>query len=284
MELCLNRSTLDSATPPDVFVHAARSAGFRAVELSSARLREAVARSPELCRIFTEGEVVPVHGGWNVRMHWPRERFFAAVGDVDGAMAFAVSLGSRSGTLDLPRPPLGDDPHRWRDDMIERLRAIGRLAVRNGLRVMLEFNGLWNRDASTDTGYRTLRAAVELVEEADVPSLGVLLDTFHWHASAGTAQDLAAIPSGLPIFVHVNDAPPLPLDQLDDAQRRLPGEGVIALNEFLTALADRGHEGPLSIELKTPELHAMEPTKAARHVHTVVSRTLGAFVEAEAQV
>jgi sugar phosphate isomerase/epimerase len=92
----------------------------------------------------------------------------------------------------------------------------------------------------------------------------VLLDTFHCHASGLTAEDLALIPPGTPLFVHLNDAPPLPVGLLADTQRLLPGQGVIDLKGLLRGLTGRGYDGPVSIELKNPGLHALPLEQAAR--------------------
>ena len=72
------------------------------------------------------------------------------------------------------------------------------------------------------------------------------------------------MPAGMPLFVHINDAPPGDIMTLDDSMRVLPGEGVIDLTGFLGAIAARGYDGPVSIELFSERLRAMSPEDAAQ--------------------
>jgi len=97
--------------------------------------------------------------------------------------------------------------------------------------------------------------------------LGVLLDAYHWHLSGGTVSEIAAIPTGMPLFVHINDAPPGDVTTLDDSMRVLPGEGVIDLTAFLAAIAARGYDGPVSIELFSERLRAMPAEEAAQRAY-----------------
>ena len=95
----------------------------------------------------------------------------------------------------------------------------------------------------------------------------MLLDAYHWYLSGGTAGEIAAIPAGTPLFVHINDAPPGDVATLDDSMRLLPGEGVIDLDAFLGAIAARGYDGPVSLELFSERLRALPPEEAARRAY-----------------
>ena len=81
----------------------------------------------------------------------------------------------------------------------DRLAAVSDLASQYGLRAVLEFFP-W-------TVVPDLSAAVRIVEAAERPALGILVDTLHFNRSASTFDELDRIsPSRLP-FVHVADAP-----------------------------------------------------------------------------
>jgi len=64
----------------------------------------------------------------------------------------------------------------------------------------------------------------------------------------------------------VNDAlPGIPLDELPDTHRALPGEtGVIDLRGFLQALARLSYSGPVMVEPFSPRLKEMSPEDAVR--------------------
>jgi sugar phosphate isomerase/epimerase len=81
----------------------------------------------------------------------------------------------------------------------DRLAAISDLASQYALRAVLEFFP-W-------TVVPDLSAAVTIVEAAERPALGILVDTLHFNRSASTFGELDGIsPLRLP-FVHVADAP-----------------------------------------------------------------------------
>jgi sugar phosphate isomerase/epimerase len=60
-------------------------------------------------------------------------------------------------------------------------------------------------------------------------------------------------------IVHVNDAPQKPPSLVEDADRLLPGDGVIALASLLRGLSDGGYAGPFSLETFNPRHWAEDP-------------------------
>ncbi|WP_329431167.1 sugar phosphate isomerase/epimerase (plasmid) [Streptosporangium sp. NBC_01495] len=270
MRLCLNRVTLAENTSPALFLRAAHAAGFGLVEMSARRLAEALQADDGVRDLLGPGGVVPIHGGWSIRSHWQEAAFRAALPIVAREMEFVAALGSRSGALVLPRPDLGGPAAPGRTVLVDRIRRVCDLAADRGLNVVVEFIGL-HPHRLTDAALgdqapcRTLADALDIVARVERPNAGILIDTFHWHASGATPADLAQVPAEMPLVVHLNDAPPIPAAALDDSQRLLPGHGVIDLMGLLGALHARGYTGPLSIELKNPHLHAMAPVRAAEY-------------------
>jgi sugar phosphate isomerase/epimerase len=113
----------------------------------------------------------------------------------------------------------------------DRLAAISDLASHYGLRAVLEFFP-W-------TVVPDLRAALRVVEAADRPALGVLVDTLHFNRSGSRLDDLDRISASRLPFVHVSDAPvqsSYTTEELLHAARveRLPpGEGGIDIKRIL---------------------------------------------------
>lgn len=270
MRLCLNRVTVSPRATGEEFIRAAHAAGFGAVELSARRLTDAVTSDPGVRDLLGENGVVPVHGGWSIRLHWDTSAFTIALPTVAAEMAFAASLGSRSGALVLP-PAIED-----RAKLVERIRSVAGLAADHGLDVVCEFIGAVpaGTDHAGGRACQTLGDALGIMETVQMPNAGILLDTFHWHASGGTAADLTSVPAGMPLVVHLNDAPPRGADGLGDEMRLLPGHGVIDLHGFLTALRARAYAGPLSVELKNPVLHAMSVQQAAHRAYAAAAAVL----------
>ncbi len=81
----------------------------------------------------------------------------------------------------------------------DRLAAVSDLASQYGLRAVLEFFP-W-------TVVPDLGSAVRIVEAAERPALGILVDTLHFNRSASTFDDLDRISASRLPFVHVADAP-----------------------------------------------------------------------------
>lgn len=264
MQPCLHPATLDPGLDLPTFARVAADAGFLCIEYAARRLLDYDGDDRATLRaLLNETTIVPVHCGWSAGLRSTRADFDAALSRTEEEMAFAARFGSRSGTLVLPfrREPNVPDPDDA--DTLDRIRQIADRAAAHRLNVVLEFVGLHIPDAPLHT-HHDLRSTVALIERVGRPNVGVLLDVYHWHLSGGTVAEIAAIPVGTPLFVHINDAPPGDVATLDDSMRLLPGEGVIDLPAFLGAIAARGYDGPVSVEIFSARLRAMPPAEAAR--------------------
>jgi sugar phosphate isomerase/epimerase len=237
------------------------------MEASARGLLNFVADDPDALRTLLAGNnVTPVHCGVSAGLRSTRADFDAALPRADEEMAFVTQYGARSSTLVLPfrREPNVPDPDEA--DSVDRIQRLAARAAGHGLRLVLEFVGLHIPDAPPNT-YHDLASTLALLERVSAPNVGVLLDAYHWYLSGGTVAEIAAIPAGTPLFVHINDAPAGDVATLTDAMRVLPGAGVIDLDGFLGAIAARGYDGPVSIELFSEELRALEPADAARRAY-----------------
>ena len=105
-----------------------------------------------------------------------------------------------------------------------------------------------------------------MLELADAvgPNAGLLVDIFHCHCSGTTWETLAAIPGQRIVLAHLNDAPKVPVAQVNDRNRLLPGQGGLDIAGFLAALHKTGYAGPVSLEVFSNELRAMAPADAAK--------------------
>jgi sugar phosphate isomerase/epimerase len=262
MEPCLHPATLRPGLDVPTLMRVAGGAGFRFIE-SSARALKALGGAAAINALWQETGVSPVHAGWSAGLRSSRADYEAALPETEAEMEFAARCGVRSSTLVLPfrREPNVPDPDDA--DTVDRIQHIAALAEPYGLTVVLEFVGLHIPDAPPNTCH-DLRATLDLLARVGRENVGVLLDSYHWYLSGGTVAEVAAIPPGTPLFVHINDAPAGDVATLTDAMRVLPGEGLIDLDGFLGTIAARGYEGPVSIELFSERLRAMETAEAAR--------------------
>ena len=185
-----------------------------------------------------------------------RERDFLTAGEALGARALtAVALGPE---------PLGTER------IAEAFGGLCDRAAARGLRVHLEFLP-WTELSDAE-------AALAVVETADHPAGGLLLDTWHHFRSGSDARRLAALPGARIGAVQLSDAPRAPeADPADETlhRRLLPGEGDIDLVGIVRALDAVGCRTPLGVEVFSDALAQLPPDDAARRAADAARRVLG---------
>jgi sugar phosphate isomerase/epimerase len=151
---------------------------------------------------------------------------------------------------------------------VERLGPCAKILADHGCRLGLEFIGPKSMRVGRRYSFvRTMEQMLELCERVG-PNCGLLVDSWHWHTSLGTVEELRTLTNSQVVYVHVNDAPPgIDVDQQQDTTRRLPGEtGVIDIGGFMDALRRIGYDGPVVPEPFDKRLKAMTPEQAAETV------------------
>jgi sugar phosphate isomerase/epimerase len=164
--------------------------------------------------------------------------------------------------LVLTGPALGDDSRRV---VIEGLQDVAAAAADAGVRLGLEPG---HPAQHTSVSFvSTVADAVELLEEAGLDDVGLMLDTYNlWHEPAASLAAVAGRVTGL----HVADEPPEP----DRTDRVLPGEGGPRSAEHIAALRAAGWDGYLDVEIfSTPDAFwALPVDEAARRAYAAISR------------
>lgn len=128
------------------------------------------------------------------------------------------------------------------------LRELGDLAAERNLRIGYEALA-WGRHVNDH------RDAWEIVRRADHASVGLILDTFHTLARKIPVESIQAIPPDKIFLVQVADAPLVDMDMLSWSRhlRNFPGQGALALDDFMQALMVTGYDGYLSLEVFNDE-------------------------------
>lgn len=160
-----------------------------------------------------------------------------------------------------------------------RLRACAEILESHGQRFGLEYvapHTAWT--SGRQPFIHTMSEMKELEAAMGTNNLGIQLDSWHWYNAQETAADIESLCGKGVITVDFNDAPRLPLDQLQDDHRELPAAtGVIPAKEFLGALVAIGYDGPIQAEPFNAQLRAM-PLDAA--VAAAAAAIRKAFAEA----
>jgi sugar phosphate isomerase/epimerase len=142
-----------------------------------------------------------------------------------------------SGVVCLTGP--GED----RDTVVAGLQVIGEEAARLGLRIGLE---PVNRIGGEDwTMISSLSEAVELLDDADRPALGIQFDTWHVWNTPGLVDDIERYVHRF-VGVHIADWNEPTRGWCD---RVLPGDGVADLPQILGVLDRVGWDGYYDLEI-----------------------------------
>ncbi len=123
------------------------------------------------------------------------------------------------------------------------LHELAELAEPYGVKLALEFVGYPNCSVNT------LGQAYDIVQEVNRPSVGLVLDCFHFHAMNSSLEDLKRMDAKHIFVFHIDDCEDLPVGALRDHQRVWPGEGAIDLDRILATLKEIGYGEMVSIEL-----------------------------------
>lgn len=194
------------------------------------------------------------------------------------ACARAASIGCSNLVVTAPKANGSHDPDATRAATARSLRSVANLAEEAGVRVAFEFVG------TPDSAVRTLAAAREIVREAGDERIGLVIDAFHFHNGASTWAMFEALDPSLIVIARLEDADKRPLDQLGDADRLLPGDGVLALRDFVRNLESTGYAGVYSIELHRSPYERWEPRRLARAARESMEAVCAEVEEAEGRL
>jgi 4-hydroxyphenylpyruvate dioxygenase len=131
------------------------------------------------------------------------------------------------------------------------LAELGERAGKRGLRIGFEALA-WGRHIND------YRDAWEAVRRADHKAVGVVLDSFHTLARKTDLKAIRSIPRDRIFLVQVADAPVLDMDPLSWSRhfRNFPGQGDLAVLDFMEALQATEFDGLLSLEIFNDQFRA----------------------------
>jgi sugar phosphate isomerase/epimerase len=245
----------------------ARRTGYQAMDFGCREVEDALAARPGLSAagLWAELGLRPgMAGGVPIPDPFaPDAEFDRGLADVPGRAAAAAAAGATQVGLvlrnrsDLPEP-------ESRALVGRRLRRIGEALAPAGLRLAVEFIGV--RHLWTNLAHPFAQRYTELLsvlEDTGRDNVGFLLDSYHWYGAEASLEDVASTPRERIVYLHVNDAKPGPASAIQDADRLLPGEGVIDLAGWFRAVARTGYDGCVAPEVLGPRMQGMTSEQAA---------------------
>jgi 4-hydroxyphenylpyruvate dioxygenase len=140
-----------------------------------------------------------------------------------------------------------DDPARAAAD----LSLLAERAARRGIKIAYEALS-WGRNV------KRWRQAWEIVQRADHPALGLVLDSFHTLVLGDTLAGIEDVPAEKIFFMQLADAPLLNMDVLSWSRhyRNFPGQGDLDVTGFVRDALRAGYAGPLSLEIFNDDFRA----------------------------
>ncbi|MBG87006.1 MAG: xylose isomerase [Verrucomicrobiales bacterium] len=149
----------------------------------------------------------------------------------------------------------------------KRLREVTKVLAGHGLRFGLEYVGTWKNWTSDQHPFiHSMAETKELIAEIDQPTLGFVLDSWHWFTAGESDKDLLTLKNKDIVACDLNDAPKgLAIKEQIDNRRELPAAtGVIDVASFLKALAGIGYDGPVRAEPFNQPLRKLDDDPAAK--------------------
>lgn len=256
-------------------VQALSDAGASAVELWLTKVEQfAEAHSPEQARkALADRGITPVAASYQGGLLGPdaetrkthRDQFMRRL---DLCQAVGCSLLT-------VLPELTGTAASLAPGTVDRLAEAAEWAEGHGTRLGLEFR-------ASCPWVNNLQTALALVEASGKPNLGIVLDAWHFALGPSKYEDLALLDPSRLFLVQVCDLAGAARELATDADRILPGEGELPLQNLLGHLHSIGYEGPVSLEAPNPRLWQVSPSQVADLGWQALGRTLSQALKAKA--
>ena len=149
-------------------------------------------------------------------------------------------------------------------------RRVGEVVSRYGLRIALEFN-------SVHPVIDSLAAGRKVVEYADHPACGLLLDAYHLEKCGDGGRSFADMPAEEIFAFQFSDVPHDAVRSSAGAaatDRLPPGAGRVRWADVFGLLRDKQYSGYLSYEGPNPAAWARSPVEVAREAAVATRRVL----------
>ena len=206
----------------------------------------------------------PAVVGLPVNFRKDEATFQAELKELPAAVKFAVDIGCPRMTtwvMSSSERPKSEE----RKVLKDRFGACAEVMAKQGVRFGLEYLGpLHLRKRFAHEFIYRMDEMLDFAKECG-PSVGVLLDSWHWRHADGTLDDIIDAGEQSIVHVQVADAPAgVPPEKIVDSERLMPGEGAIDWSGFFGALKQIGYEHGISPEVFGRGLKNMLPEDGAR--------------------
>ena len=166
--------------------------------------------------------------------------------EVHGAAALARGLGASWVVVQPGERPDGADEREAGREARFTLETLSRAGERYDVGIALMPLGMaW-------ASLRTVGQAVDVIEAVGRRSLGLAVDTFHFHAGGSTLDQLRRCRPRALALLRLADAPPGEREALRETQRLPPGEGVAPIAAIVATARVLGADVPAAVHVALP--------------------------------
>ncbi|MBC2187371.1 2-keto-myo-inositol isomerase [Listeria booriae] len=154
---------------------------------------------------------------------------------------------------------------------IEVLQELSNIAESHGVKIALEFVG------HPECTVNTFEDAYDIVQAVNRDNVGLVFDSFHFHAMGSNIENLKKA-DGSKIFIfHIDDTEDFQIGLLTDDDRVWPGHGAIDLEAHITTLKQIGYSDVVSVELFRPEYYQLTAEETIEKAKTTTLEVISKY-------
>ncbi len=271
MKIALNGATTMHANL-ETDIKVAGEAGFELIEIWAAKLQEFLRTKTvdDLKRLLDENNLKPysINSIEHITFRTSEEYEQIKI-ECEELSEIGGKIGSPYVVVVPGKLPENASREAIIEESVTVLNELADISEKHNVSLAFEFLG------QTDCSVQTLDLCNEIVEKADRESIGNVIDTFHFYVGNSTFEAIEKMkPEKLFIF-HINDAENLPKEELTDAHRLYPGEGILPIKEIKAKFDQIGYDKMVSIEIFRPEYWNQDPFEVARKARRAAIDVLG---------
>jgi 2-keto-myo-inositol isomerase len=261
MKLCFNQGSCDKCKDHDMIaeLEACEKYGFDYIDLRFDDLDNYLKEhsADELARWFNNHHLKPAGYSALLFFNWKQsiEEKQKVFDEVTRLIDIFNVIGMKHMVL-VPSFNIEEEASipEIKTDAVSMINQIADLCEPHGISLSLEFIG------SPACTINRFDVAYDIVQTVNRDSVGIAIDTFHFHAMASDFNDLANCDGSKITNLHLNDVENMPIgaSYLTDEKRLWPGDGCFDNEKFAASLKKCGFTPgsiPIAIEVFRPEYY-----------------------------